>query len=117
MFYNPIEDKVLGKEVLKAVASNNPNSKNLKEDTTYNEARKILSKGIGRNETTHIFIGSNKGGVGKSMTSLQIARGKIALENLQTIIDSNDCQQADFSALAKGLKLVEVEYDENLFIS
>ncbi len=50
-------------------------------------------------------------------TSLQIARGKIKLENLQAIIDSNDCQQVDFSADAKGLTLVNVEYPKEIFIS
>lgn len=50
------------------------------------------------------------------MTSLQIARGKIALEHLQSILDSNDCQQADFSAEAKGLKLISVEYPSDIFI-
>lgn len=51
------------------------------------------------------------------MTSLQIARGKIPLEQLQSILDANDCQKADFSADAKGLKLVSVEYPKELFIS
>lgn len=73
MFYNPIEDKVLGKDVLFAVASDNPNVNKIKENTTYSEARNILSKGIKRKTPTHIFIGSNKGGVGKSMTALQVA--------------------------------------------
>lgn len=49
-------------------------------------------------------------------TSLQIARGKINIEQLQKIIDANDCQQADFSADAKGLKLVSVAYPSNIFI-
>lgn len=50
------------------------------------------------------------------MTSLQIARGKIKLEELQRIIDANDCQQADFSADGHGLKLISVEYPEHIFL-
>ena len=50
------------------------------------------------------------------MTSLQIARGKIKLEELQKIIDAKDCQRADFSADARGLKLVSIEYPNELFI-
>ncbi len=50
------------------------------------------------------------------MTSLQIARGKIALDQLQEIIDANDCQRADFSAEARGLKLISVDYPEEIFI-
>lgn len=50
------------------------------------------------------------------MTSLQIARGKIALSDLQKIIDANNCQGADFSADGKGLKLVAVEYPGDIFI-
>ena len=49
-------------------------------------------------------------------TSLQIARGKILVEDLDGIISSNDCQQADFSAVAKGLQLVSVVYPEDIFI-
>jgi tRNA pseudouridine38-40 synthase len=49
-------------------------------------------------------------------TSLQMARGKIELNDLQSIIASNDCRRADFSADAKGLKLVAVEYPKEIFI-
>lgn len=73
MFYNPIEGKTLSREVYQAIAQNNPNLKNLKEGVSYNEAREILSKGRVKKETRHIFFGSNKGGVGKSMTALQFA--------------------------------------------
>jgi len=73
MFFNPIENKVLAKEFLLAMASSNPNAKKINSDLTYNDARNILSSGIEKKDTTHIFIGSNKGGVGKTMSSLQIA--------------------------------------------
>lgn len=49
-------------------------------------------------------------------TSLQIARRKIDINDLQKIIDSNDCQRADFSADGKGLKLVSVKYPNEIFI-
>jgi len=73
MFYNPIEGKSLGTEVYSAIAGKNPNLKNIKEATSYNDARMILSNGLEKCGTTHIFIGSNKGGVGKSMIALQLA--------------------------------------------
>jgi len=50
-------------------------------------------------------------------TSLQMARGQIKLEQLQSIFDSNDCRNADFSADAKGLKLIKVEYPQDIFIN
>jgi len=49
-------------------------------------------------------------------TSLQIARGNIDVNSLPEIIAAHDSQQADFSAAAHGLKLLEVGYPAELFI-
>ncbi len=48
-------------------------------------------------------------------TSLLVGRGKITLDDLQRIIDANDCQEAEFSAEAKGLQLIQVEYPAHIF--
>jgi tRNA pseudouridine38-40 synthase len=50
-------------------------------------------------------------------TSLQIARGNIDINTLPKIVQAHDSQQADFSAAAHGLKLLEVGYPEEIFIS
>lgn len=108
MFYNPIEDRVLSQDVLKAVASKYQNK--IKSDYKYEELREILSKENSKKETTHLFIGSNKGGVGKSMSALQItwflnARGyKVLLADLDaqanitcSLLDDDSKSEADFS--------------------
>lgn len=68
MYYNPLEEKIITKERLAAIIGE---SAVIKKDSTIEECRKKLKPK--KKETTHIFIGSNKGGVGKSMASLQIA--------------------------------------------
>lgn len=49
-------------------------------------------------------------------TSLQIGRGKISIEDLKTIIASKDCNQANFSAEARGLTLNQVNYPSEIFL-
>ena len=47
-------------------------------------------------------------------TMLKVARGSIALEQLNHIIESRNCAKADFSVPSKGLLLVKVNYEENV---
>jgi tRNA pseudouridine38-40 synthase len=48
-------------------------------------------------------------------TMLKVATGSIPLEQLNHIIESRDCTMADFSVPSKGLFLVKVNYEENIF--
>jgi tRNA pseudouridine38-40 synthase len=48
-------------------------------------------------------------------TMLKVATGSITLEQLNHIIESRDCTRADFSAPSKGLFLLKVNYEENVF--
>lgn len=73
MFYNPIEGQKLGKDTYKAIDPKNPQLGKINDNTSYEEARKILGANKKTKQTHHIFVGSNKGGVGKSMTALQLA--------------------------------------------
>lgn len=45
-------------------------------------------------------------------TQLQVARGKISFDNFRTIIESKDCNNADFSVAGHGLYLEEIVYPE-----
>ncbi|MBL7767124.1 MAG: tRNA pseudouridine(38-40) synthase TruA [Chitinophagaceae bacterium] len=47
-------------------------------------------------------------------TQLQVARGRITVQEFQSIIDSKDCTLADFSARPEGLFLEEVQYPPGL---
>ncbi|MDE3212097.1 MAG: tRNA pseudouridine(38-40) synthase TruA [Bacteroidota bacterium] len=47
-------------------------------------------------------------------TMLKVGTGKITLEDLQGIIESRDCRNADFSVPAHGLFLQKVAYPEGL---
>lgn len=46
-------------------------------------------------------------------TQLQVARGKITIEDFRKIIEAKDCTQADFSVAGHGLYLENIEYPEN----
>jgi tRNA pseudouridine38-40 synthase len=47
-------------------------------------------------------------------TQLQVARGKIDIAQFRNIIESKDCSQADFSAPAHGLFLMEVGFADGV---
>ncbi|MFM2388130.1 MAG: hypothetical protein RL660_2887 [Bacteroidota bacterium] len=47
-------------------------------------------------------------------TMLEVARGKISIAEFESIISSGDNTKANFSAVAKGLCLVEVAYGDNI---
>lgn len=49
-------------------------------------------------------------------TMLQVGRKKINLDQFKEIIISQNCNQADFSAVAKGLFLQKVYYPETVFL-
>lgn len=45
-------------------------------------------------------------------TTLQLGKGKITIEKMQSIIEAKDCSMADFSAPAHGLFLKKVFYND-----
>ena len=49
-------------------------------------------------------------------TMVRVARGTISLDTFETIITQKETAAADFSAPAKGLFLVQVNYPEQLFL-
>lgn len=49
-------------------------------------------------------------------TMLQVGRKKMSVDQFQEIIHSQNCQRADFSAVAKGLFLEKVYYPDSLFL-
>lgn len=57
--------------------------------------------------------GMVKGLVG---TMLRVGRKIISTEDLRSIIESKDCQRADFSPPSRGLFLMRVNYPENFFL-
>jgi tRNA pseudouridine38-40 synthase len=62
-------------------------------------------------EANRFLRGMVRGLVG---TMLLVGRGKLSLEGLQAIIDSKDCEKADFSAPPHGLFLEKVSYPPGL---
>lgn len=73
MFVNPIEKDYLSKSVIELVCNENPHVSELEDRTTFDKARAILGQSHVASGCTHIFVGSNKGGAGKSVISLQLA--------------------------------------------
>jgi tRNA pseudouridine38-40 synthase len=45
-------------------------------------------------------------------TQLQVARGKLSIQEFRQIIESRDCTKADFSVTGHGLYLEEIYYPE-----
>jgi tRNA pseudouridine38-40 synthase len=62
-------------------------------------------------EANRFLRGMVRGLVG---TMLLVGRGKLNLQELQAIIDSKDCEKADFTAPAHGLFLERVTYPPGL---
>lgn len=49
-------------------------------------------------------------------TMLKVERNSISLEEFQNILDAKECGKADFSAPAKGLFLMRVQYPDSIFL-
>ncbi len=49
-------------------------------------------------------------------TQLQVARGRISLQDFRSIIESKDCTKADFSVTGNGLYLEKISYPENTLV-
>jgi tRNA pseudouridine38-40 synthase len=49
-------------------------------------------------------------------TMLDVGTTKISLQQLNNIVSSHNCNNANFSAPAQGLYLIKVEYPSNIFI-
>ncbi|WP_447643092.1 hypothetical protein [Paracnuella aquatica] len=49
-------------------------------------------------------------------TMLKVGRGSFSLEDFDHIVAAKDCTVADFSAPAKGLFLMQVAFDESIFL-
>jgi len=49
-------------------------------------------------------------------TMLKVGRGSLSLEDFEQIIAAKDCTKADFSAPAKGLFLMNVQYPDAIFL-
>ncbi|MEJ7737138.1 MAG: tRNA pseudouridine(38-40) synthase TruA [Chitinophagaceae bacterium] len=54
---------------------------------------------------------------GLTGTMLQVGRGKMSIDDLQSILLSGNCSQADFSVPAHGLFLCKVEYPDSIYPS
>ncbi|MFT3748103.1 MAG: tRNA pseudouridine(38-40) synthase TruA [Agriterribacter sp.] len=52
---------------------------------------------------------------GLTGTMLQVARGKITVDNFKKIIESRDCTKADFAVPGHGLFLIQVNYPERIW--
>lgn len=52
---------------------------------------------------------------GLTGTMLQVARGKITVDDFKKIIESRDCTKADFAVPGHGLFLVQVNYPERVW--
>ena len=68
----------------------------------------------------HYFVRANRflrgmvrGLVG---TQLQVARGKMSLDDFRSVIESRDCRRADFSVTGHGLYLEHIEYPKDKLI-
>ena len=62
-------------------------------------------------EANRFLRGMVRGLVG---TMLHVGRGKINLEEFESIIRSGDCTRADFSVPAQGLFLRKIRYPEGM---
>jgi len=49
-------------------------------------------------------------------TQLQVARGKMSLEEFAALFEQKDCRLADFSVPGHGLYLEDIRYPENYFL-
>jgi tRNA pseudouridine38-40 synthase len=49
-------------------------------------------------------------------TQLQVARGKLSVQNFRDIIESKDCTKADFSVAGHGLYLEHIKYPEGVLM-
>jgi tRNA pseudouridine38-40 synthase len=47
-------------------------------------------------------------------TQLQVARGKITVEEFRAVIEAKDCTKADFSVAGHGLYLEHIAYPEGM---
>ncbi|MBN8789161.1 MAG: tRNA pseudouridine(38-40) synthase TruA [Terrimonas sp.] len=52
---------------------------------------------------------------GLTGTMLQVARGKVTIDDFKKIIESRDCTKADFAVPGHGLFLVQVNYPERVW--
>lgn len=109
MFYNPLKDKSFDKQKASLIAGNNPNLNKLKDNQTYGEMRKILSKGRDKKETTHVFVGSNKGGCGKTNLSIQLSYFLNARGYSVLLVDA-DAQSNVTCSLLEDEAKVESDY-------
>lgn len=73
-----------------------------------------------RNDELHYVVEANRflrgmvrGLVG---TQLQVARGRITLDEFRQIIEGRDCTKADFSVAGHGLYLEHIQYPESSLI-
>lgn len=109
MFYNPMKDKKFNKKKISLIAGNNPNLNKLNDVHTYEEMRSILSKNRDKKETTHIFVGSNKGGCGKTNLSIQLSYFLNARGYKVLLVDADAQSNVTCSLLADESK-VESDY-------
>ena len=109
MFINPVSDKELFGDRIKLACGNNPNANKLPEKCTYKEARNILKKGMKTKKTTNIFVGSNKGGVGKTMTALQIS-WNLHLRGYKVLLCDLDAQANITCSLLEDKNKIEADY-------
>lgn len=49
-------------------------------------------------------------------TQLQVAKGKLTLDDFRKVVEAKDCTQADFSVAGHGLYLEHIEYPEDELI-
>ena len=72
MYINPIEGEKLSKEFIASIDPDNPNINKLADHVSYSEARNTLARKSKFKEAIHLYIGSEKGGVGKTSTAIQL---------------------------------------------
>ncbi|NML24011.1 tRNA pseudouridine(38-40) synthase TruA [Pseudoflavitalea sp. G-6-1-2] len=79
----------------------------------------IYSEWVRREDTLVYRVKANRflrGMVrGLTGTMLKVARGKMSLDDLRSVIEAKDCTGADFSVPGHGLLLVKVEYPAGYF--
>lgn len=78
----------------------------------YSEWQKRDQGIVYRVKANRFLRGMVRGLVG---TMMQVARGKITLQQLREIIEARDCTRADFSVPGHGLFLQKVEYPAHYF--
>lgn len=61
-------------------------------------------------EANRFLRGMVRGLVG---TQLQVARGRVSIDDFRKIIEAKDCTKADFSVTGHGLYLEKISYPEN----